>query len=442
VLLIIDSLISGNVQDRQRVGKLLEEIAGIFRHLTAGFSLVKVLMPFFQMIMRKQVTFQSDYVNNVIEYQTFWEDDVISLESKDGEWCRQDLKTAMQYIFQYSRYYDEGKDASGAPDFKPFVEKVVSAYRTGDSFSYFAFERILIIMGICSWEDIYPLLKSFRDGSIRDTEYFDYSQMSLIYILYQLGLKMETLPEFAWDMLSEWCEEWTLKCRGYFKGRNSHKANPRQLYKRNVMTWYAMVWAARNGDVQDPSHANAPLFRRLIDTAIQTRDKELLVHLIENISELVTDSGYICTALDLLHAVLSRIDSQEMLDELDAKADLRYSNTEQDIVTLIGKVLGTAKNYFPAEVNAFLKRDLTGLSFPGIPKYKDEILSYNPGGEKLSDLFTHKFGNFLIWSLVHEEAVDDFAYEAMCLAPDSKDSFEWFDKVVRVLFVHMFKVKL
>jgi hypothetical protein len=348
----------------------------------------------------------------------------------------------MQYIFQYSRYYADGKDASGAPDFKPFLDKVVSAYRTGDSFSYFAFERILIIMGICSWDDVYPLLKSFRDGSIRDTEYFDYSQMSLIYILYQLGLKMDTLPEFAWEMLSEWCEEWTLKCRGYFKGRNSHKANPRQLYKRNVMTWYAMVWAARNGDVQDPAQANAPLFRRLIDTAIETRDKELLVHLIENISELVTDSGYIYTALDLLYLVLSKIDRQEILDELDAKADLRHSNTEQDIVTLIGKVLGTAKNYFPAEVNAFLKRDLTALSFPGIPKYKDEILSYNPGGEKLSDLFTHKFGNFLIWSLVHEEAVDNFAYEAMCLAPDSKDSFEWFDKVVRVLFVHMFKVKL
>ena len=442
VLLIIDALISGNTEDRQRVGKMLNEIITIFSHLTAGFSLVKVLMPFFHMIMRKQVTFQSDYVNNVIEYQTFWEDNVIPRYADEKTWSREDLKTAMQYIFQYSRYYAEGKDPSGAPEFKPFLDKVISAYRTGDSFSYFAFERILIIIGLCSWEDIYPLQKSFREGSIRDTEYFDYSQMSLIYVLYQLGLKMETLPEYVWEMLSEWCEEWTLKCRGYFKGRNSHKANPRQLYKRNVMTWYAMVWAARNGDIQDPHHANAPLFRRLIDTAIQTRDKELLVHLIENISELVADSGYIYTALDLLHAVFTKIDSQEILDELDAKADLRYSNTEQDIVTLIGKVLGTAKNYFPAEVNAFLKRDLTGLSFPGIPKYKDEILSYNPGGEKLSDLFTHKFGNFLIWSLIHEEPVDNFAYEAMCLAPDSKDSFEWFDKVVRVLFVHLFKVKL
>ena len=197
------------------------------------------------------------------------------------------------------------------------------------------------------------------------------------------------------------------------------------------MTWYAMVWACRHGDVQDPEQGNAPLFRRLISDAIDSRDTELLVHLIENISELVTDSGYIYTALDLLLAVMSRIDSQKMLDEFN-----------EDIVTLIGKVLGTAKNYFPAEVNAFLKRDLSGLSFPGISKYKDELLSYNPGGERLSDLFTHKFGNFLIWSLIHEEAVDAFAYEAMLLAPDSKDSFEWFDKVVRVLFKHLFKAKL
>ena len=192
-----------------------------------------------------------------------------------------------------------------------------------------------------------------------------------------------------------------------------------------------MVWACRHGDVQDPDCANAPLFRRLLNDAIEARDTELLVHLIENISELVTDSGYIYTALDLLLSVMSRIDSEKMLEEFS-----------EDIVTLIGKVLGTAKNYFPDEVNTFLKKDLSGLPFPGIPKYKDELLSYNPGGERLSDLFTHKFGNFLIWSLIHEEAVDEFAYEAMCLAPESKDSFEWFDKVVRVLFRHLFKVKL
>ena len=433
VLLIIDALISGQGQDRGRVGAMLNETTNVFKHITANFSLIKVLMPFFQMVLRKQLTFQSDYVNNVIEYQTFWDDAIVPRHTTDCSWSREDLKEGMKFIFQYSRYFaaDAPRPAEEAPDFKPFRSKVISAYKTGDSFTYFLLERILIIMGICSWEDIYPIMKAFREGEIKDTEWFDYSQMSLIYILYQLGLKMDTYPEYAWEMLSDWCEEWTLKCKGYFKGRNSHKANPRQLYKRNVMTWYAMVWACRHGDIQDPEQGNAPLFRRLISDAIDSRDTELLVHLIENISELVTDSGYIYTALDLLLAVMSRIDSQKMLDEFN-----------EDIVTLIGKVLGTAKNYFPAEVNAFLKRDLSGLSFPGISKYKDELLSYNPGGERLSDLFTHKFGNFLIWSLIHEEAVDAFAYEAMLLAPDSKDSFEWFDKVVRVLFKHLFKAKL
>lgn len=433
VLLIIDALISGQGKDRGRVGAMLNETTNVFKHLTANFSLIKVLMPFFQMVLRKQLTFQSDYVNNVIEYQTFWDDAVIPRHSSDGTWSREDLKEGMKFIFQYSRYFaaDAPRPASEAPDFKPFQKKVISAYKTGDSFTYFLLERILIIIGLCSWEDLYPIMKAFREDEIRNTDWFDYSQMSLIYILYQLGLKMDEYPEYAMDMLSEWCEEWTLKCKGYFKGRNSHKANARQLYKRNVMTWYAMVWACRHGDVQDPEHGNAPLFRRLISDAIESRDTELLVHLIENISELVTDSGYIYTALDLLLALISRIDSQAMLDEFN-----------EDIVTLVGKVLGTAKNYFPAEVNSFLKRDLSGLPFPGIPKYKDELLSYNPGGERLSDLFTHKFGNFLIWSLIHEEAVDEFAYEAMLLAPDSKDSFEWFDKVVRVLFKHLFKAKL
>ena len=433
VLLIIDALISGDGEDRGRVGSMLNETTNVFKHLTANFSLIKVLMPFFQMVLRKQLTFQSDYVNNVIEYQTFWDDAVIPRHSSDGEWSREDIKEGMKFIFQYSRYFADQapRPMSEAPDFKPFQNKVISAYKTGDSFTYFLLERILIIMGICSWEDVYPIMKKFREDEIRNTEWFDYSQMSLIYVLYQLGLKMEEYPEYAMDMLSEWCEEWTLKCRGHFKGRNSQKANPRQVYKRNVMTWYAMVWACRHGDIQDPEKGNAPLFRLLISNAIEKRDSELLVHLIENISELVTDSGYIHTALDLLHSVISRIDSQKMLDEFS-----------DDIVTLIGKVLGTAKNYFPAEVNSFLKRDLTGLAFPGIPKYKDELLSYNPGGERLSDLFTHKFGNFLIWSLIHEEAVDAFAYEAMLLAPDSKDSFEWFDKVVRVLFKHLFKAKL
>ena len=105
-------------------------------------------------------------------------------------------------------------------------------------------------------------------------------------------------------------------------------------------------------------------------------------------------------------------------------------------------MLGTAKNYFPAEIDSFLKKEITDLSFPGIPAYREEILNYNPSGETLSDLFTHKFGKFLTWALLYEKSVDNFAYECMCASTDAPDCFAWFNQVVRTLMRQMFKVKV
>lgn len=440
VLLIIDALLSGDAGRRSSVGGMLEDTTGIFRHLTWNFRLVKVLMPFFSMILRRQITFQSSYVNNVIEYQSFWDDSVIPPAGDGEQWCRNDLKEIMGTIFSYSRYYSKG---SPAPDFSDFVPKVLSAYRTGDSFSYFALERILIINGMCDIKVIFPIADALSSQEYMATRWYDYSQMSMIYVLYQLGMKSDVFPERLWDTLGEWCAGWTRRCRGYYKARNSHKANPMQLYKRNVMTWYAMVFSARNPECSpEDIRRGIPLFFGLIDEAVDGRDKELLVHLMENISELISDSGYIRTSLELLKYMLERIDSKEMLAEFDRNADLRYPSTSGDIVSLVGGLLGTAKNYFPREVDEFLKKDLSGLPFPGIGQYREEILNYNPGGETLSDLFTHRFGNFLIWSLVNEEAVDEFAYEAMCASVDSSDCIAWFDRVVRILFRHLFGVRI
>lgn len=243
-------------------------------------------------------------------------------------------------------------------------------------------------------------------------------------------------------MLEEWCIDWTLRCRGWFKGHNSHKANSKQLYKRNVMTWYAMVYCARHGDDRDPSGQSVMGFRKLINQAIESLDKELLVHLLNNISELVSDSGYIYTSLDLLESVMKQIPSQAVLDEFEQNANPRYAETQESIITLIGKILGTAKNYFPQQVNAFLTKDIINLPFPGIDKYKDDILGYNPGGERLSDLFTHKFGNALIYTLIHEEAVDEVAVDSLAAASKSSGSYKWFEEVVKVTLNKMFNLRL
>lgn len=440
VLLIIDALLSGDPERRRQVEGMLGETVSVFRHLTGNYRLIRLLMPFFSMVLRRQITFQSAYVNNVTEYGSFWKEDVIPAQAGINGWGRSDLHEIMGAIFNYSRFYSKGLPV---PDFRRFIPKVLAAYRTGDSFSYFALERLLIINGICDPTLIIPITDALSSPEYRQTEWYDYSQMSMIYVLYRLGLDAGNYPEQLWVTLEQWCADWTRRCRGYFRARNSHKANPMQLYKRNVMTWYAAVFGTRHpGCTPDEIRLGIPLFYELLDEAIDRRDKELLVHLIENISELVSDSGHVALSLELLKYILRRIDSREMIAEFDERADLRYPATGEKLVSLIGKLLATAKNHSPKQVDDFLKKELVGLKFPGIGQFREDILNYNPGGETLSDLFTHKFGNFLIWSLIYEEAVDKFAYEAMCAAVDAPNCIQWFDRVVRILFRHLFGVKI
>lgn len=432
ILLIIDRVLAGDKEDAQasdiKVSDIFDDITSVAKHLTANFTLFRMVLPFVQLVMRRQVLFQSDYVNNVIEYATYWDTHAI------------DLAAIAPFAYLYSK---QGQpDAPTSEQWKEWIPKVIEAYKSGDSLSYFAMERLLIIAGMADYKNVEPIVQALRGGSNRDTEWFDYSQMSFIYVLYQLGLKMHGLPKEVEEMLTEWCIDWTLRCRGWFKGRNSYKANPMQLYKRNVMTWYAMVYCVRYGDNRDAEGKSVPAFRQLINQAIETRDKELLVHLLNNISELVADSGYIYTSLDLLLSVMEQIPNQKILDEFEQNANPRYPDTQESIITLIGKILGTAKNYFPAQVNSFLTKDIISLSFPGIGDYKDDILGYNPGGERLSDLFTHKFGNALIYTLIHEEAIDDVVVQSLQATRKASDSFEWFELVVKIVFNKMFNLHL
>ena len=144
----------------------------------------------------------------------------------------------------------------------------------------------------------------------------------------------------------------------------------------------------------------------------------------------------------MLLYILKAFDTSRKVETLDAVETDRDGIYALSLVSLIGNVLSTAKNYFADEVDSFIKRDIVGLTFPGISKYREQILSFNPSGESLSDLFTHKFGNFLMWSLLNEPSVEQFSIKAMSSAYDSKDCFEWFDKVIRILVKDMFNAKI
>ena len=438
-LLIIDALMSRDPNSRQQVNDLIHEIQGIFGFITFKFRLIKVLMPFLQLLLRKQITFQSVYVNNAIEYQTYWHDEVVPPSSDEGLWCREHLNSLAKSVMH------ELEQVQDNAELQSFIKNnVLSAYHIGDSFSYFILERLLVMMGVNSWDSIQPIVENYFTDEYRQNEWFDYSQMSMLYVLYQTAVNAPAYNEELLQIYARECEDWTLRLRGLFKARNSHKANTIGLYKRNVMNWYCVIYCNHTGDgeVHPGDDKCVPIFYKLLDKAIAEKDKELLFHLIENISELITDNGYIQTGLHLLLYIMMQYDSDAKVKEIDAIALERDGVYQTTLIQLIGNVLSTAKNYFPTEIDSFIKRDIVGLPFPGVPKYKEDILDYTPSGETLSDLFTHKFGNFLMWSLINEEAVKNFASQSIKESITSANCFEWYDKVVRILFREMFGVKL
>lgn len=437
MMLIIDELLGGREGSSARVGELMDDIRGLMSHLTWKFRLVKMLMPFFSMILRRQITFQSSYVNNAVEYQSFWDDSVVPLDDGgEGRWCR-------KYASALVSWFVRGQE-DGFRGFRAESPKVLKAYMSGDSFSYFILERLLAVAGIADWENIAPVVRGFFTDAYRRSEWFDYSQMSMLYVLYQVQNKSAFYNPELMEIYSREAADWTRRCKGVFKGRNSHKANTSGLYKRNVMNWYCDVYCTHSGDnVPHEGDSRAvPVFHELIDEAIDGRDKPLLYHLLSNISELVSDNGFVLTALSLLLHLMNSMSDPALVAEFDAMDGGHGENASQTLVQAVGNVLSTAKNYYPAEVDSFLKQELAGAAFPGVPKYRDEVLNYSPGGETLSDLFTHSFGNFVIWSLVNLEPFKEFAARVVGRAAEARDCFEWYDMVIRDGFKTVFNVKL
>ena len=54
-------------------------------------------------------------------------------------------------------------------------------------------------------------------------------------------------------------------------------------------------------------------------------------------------------------------------------------------------------------------------------------------------IHSHKFGNFLIFSLLNVRPVDTFSIEAMGATTKSRNSFAWFEQVVKILIKHLFQ---
>lgn len=447
VILIIDTIISQTNKGYENIAKLMKQIERVLRHFSGQFYLIRIVMPFFQIIMRRQIIFQAAYVNNAIEYQMFWDDKIISKSNSEDMWSRDYLGKIMPYVLSYNllQKQNEQEELKHLDDFQQHHKAILHAYTTGDSLSYFVLERILIVQGVCKWSNIREVIIEFFSEKYRKSEWFDYSQMSMLYILFQITQHSQNTDKEVYEILYRECEDWMNKCKGVFTTRNSHKANPYKNYKRNVLSWYAAAYCCQSGRDNlacEGDERCVPIFYKSIKNAFDNNDKELLYNCIENITESICDYNLIETGLELTKYIYNLFDEQSKIDKFDAINITNRADFHKGLVKFLGESLAAAKKYFPIEVDSFIKKDIVGLSFPGINKYREEILNYNTGGETIADLMTHKFGKFLIFSLIREESVDNFAIEAMNAATNTKNCFEWYDSVVRIVFRHLFKVKI
>lgn len=435
ILLIIDNLLAETPEGRDKAGAILDQIRRLFSRLTGHYTLLHILLPFLSAVLRKQFNMQQMYCNNVTEFSAFWQPQYVSPLPSGDVWSRADLAAAGPYF----------RLCNG--EFSLFHNKVLQAYRTGDALSYFALERIIVVQSVTDINNTLLLWRALKNAHLEETPWWDYSQMSLIYSLYQIGMKAEHMPDELWTLLSDWCRDWTLRCRGYYRGHNSHRTNPLGLYKRNVMAWYCMVYCRLHGDTPAPD--TVPLMRDLMRKAVEERDKELLMHLIGSINELVTDAGQIYTTLDLLREMMAALSEQEDIDAFERNINKRYPDTAESIVIAIGRILSVAGIYFNAQVSAFLNRDTVNLTFPGLALYNRQQLNLSAEGEKLSDLFTHRFGNFIIWALIHEPAVDDTIIRVLAAAAKGpadeapeKATTRWVKETIRIVLSDLFNTTI
>ena len=426
LIMIIDGLVER--KDYQLAIDILTIWKEIIHKYTLNHSIIKMVMPFFKFILRRQGTVQKEYVNNGIEYNHFWNE--IPYEAGMDTWGHVHFKELSKFLRQ---------DTEG---FECYHTVIKEAYKSGDAFSYFLLERVLIVQGYKDWNNIRDIVIHIFTG-YKEDPYFSYSQMSLLYVLFHIQIKSEKCDPEIECLFNENCFDWAKRQKGLFPAHHHELANKGKLYKQYVLNWYGVVYCRKNGDgvIGEGDERPVPLFFDLINYAFKRKDKELFYNCLENISVLVSDFGYYKTALLLFEYSLGLFKRESDLYEFN-RILLDREEYKEDIRTYLLKMLGTIKNYFPREVDYFLNNKLKNSTFPNIEQYREDIACYNQSHEGIGDLLTHKFGNFIIWGLLNDEHIASFFEQGFAIGAEVKDYPGWLDGLLRIGFKMLFNIKI
>lgn len=425
LLMAIDALIERG--DYELSNEIKNTWTLILKKLTLNFTLVKVVMPFLKFFMSRQATVQVAYVNNGIEYQNFWE--TIPADGAKNDWHQLNFTNITPFL-------DPQK--TGIENYYEVINKGID---TGDAFSYFLIERVLVVQGWADWERIKPVIMEVVNKPA-DQQFLDYMQMSMLYVLFHSIEKSDKPNTEAFDVFAILTEDWSQRCKGLFYAHKNEQANKGNPYKQYPLNWYGAAYCKHYGDggIRPGDPYPLPVFRNLIDTAFKRKDKELLYYCIENIATLVTDFGKPKSAIQLFDYVISLFRHEREIMNFDRKTCSR-EEYQMDLRPFLCSMIGTIKSYYPREVAYFIHHKLAHSDFPEMDSFREDLMSYNQSHESIGDLLTHKFGNFIIWGLLHDKAVGHFFIDSFKAGGEVKDYFSWFDNVIRIAFNRLFGIK-
>lgn len=424
-LLIVEDLSSKKNVDFSKDYEFTFSIINRWIKILNEFSIIFPVLKKFT--LRKLATIQSEYVNNGIEYQHFW--DQIPKTSQNGEWSQQGYKLLLDYLTNNNGEFT---------DLHPLVMK---GMYSGDAYSFLMLERVLIMQAFKDWKRIENIVQQINDADVSHPS-VNYMQMSILYVLFRYIIKTKNPDKEAMRLFSTLVYNWTVRCKGTYYAHNNYKANNNKPYKQYTLNWYGAAYCTHYGDgnKRDEDKYPMPIFYQLIDEAIQNMDKDLLYCCIENIAVLVTDFGFYKSALQLFEYVINKIQYESTIIELDSiQAD--RDNYQDNLRTFLCKTLGTIKSYHHKEVDFFIYNNLRNSSFPEIDKFREELINYNQSYENIGDLLTHKFGNFIIWSFQNDPKVSASLKQIMQYGTEVDNYEEWFKKLSTHVFDKLFGIE-
>ena len=387
--------------------------------------------------MLKYFNIQTDYTNNLKEYDHFWKK--IPLKAKEGQWSKRNFSVI-------SEYFDTSKELSAENS-----NMILEGIKSGDVFSFMMIERMLIIRGLHAWPELRHITTQALAFDDTDTDYQDYIDMSHCYIMFHVIDKtrntewLNHVEGEAFDILEETVYKWSRRTYGRFKAPYIEEVNTNfGVYKQFVINWY-IVAACKKAGGDKYSVAHIPMITRMIDEIMESRnkDRDLLFYIIENISVATTNLGKIYTSLALFNYVVAKIDNEAKLDEFNLEkevAEYRDKKIDEYLVS----VLNTMKSFFPDETAQYEADHLTTLCEKGNTLAasilsKSKVITVME--ETLGSLLTSRFGNFFVWGL-GDEGISKFFVTVLKEAEKKKNDKDWAFMAIQYAFRDLFGFKI